>query len=88
MSDILVEAASHAQDRQDKRRALIEAHLEAEYPGAAVRDPSYASSTQQDQAQLRQTQINEGVYNRLEAIGFRLGWCLAERLDWTALRLG
>lgn len=84
MSDILVEAATFAQDRQDRRRELVEAHLEAEYPGALVQDPAQQQLDTAARAQQRQSQITEGVHQRLESIGFRLGWCLAERWVWRA----
>lgn len=82
MADTLAAAAAFAQDRQDRRRELIESSLEADYPGAAIRDPQQQQLDATAKAQQRQSQISEGVYQRLEAIGFRLGWCLAERRVW------
>lgn len=80
MLQLLQDSSTRAQEKQDRRRAVIERELEEEYQYMTRR--GRIDQPQPDEAQRagqRQAQIQEGVRLRLEGIGYRLGYCLAER---------
>ena len=80
MMQLLLDSSTHAQEKQDKRRKVIERELEDEYQFMSLRGKGKADRPDEAQrAGLRQAQIQEGVRLRLEGIGYRLGYCLAER---------
>lgn len=81
MMQLLLDSSTRAQEKQDKRREIIERELEDEYQYMSLRGKGKADRPDEAQrAGLRQAQIQEGVRLRLEGIGYRLGYCLAERL--------
>ena len=80
MMQLLLDSSTRAQEKQDKRREVIERELEDEYQYMSLRGKGKADRPDEAQrAGLRQAQIQEGMRLRLEAIGYRLGYCLAER---------
>lgn len=91
MLQIIIDSAAHAQERQNQRRAMIEQEfkqlqyelapvsLSTPGPGDAANGQSRRDSQIQPVDALSQ-QAEEGLRTRMEAIGFRLGCALAERL--------
>lgn len=85
MLQILQLSSAHAIARQNARRELIEKEFEAELNGAdpvsltSLRRPSLAAAPNLqgfvDSSKLEDEQLRI----RLEGMGYRVGWCLAER---------
>lgn len=85
MIHTLVASTAHAQSKLDARRAIIEREFvdnfdldlnaadESAADGTALSD--HDGSKEQQRAQLQ----DEALRSRLEGIGFKVGWALAER---------
>lgn len=84
MLQILYDSASFAQARQDARRELIENEFTSELSGTdpaslvSLRRPSAAVPSLQPPIDPMRVK-EEAVRSRLETMGYRVGWCLAER---------
>lgn len=87
MIPLVLEAAVHAQARNDARRALIERDLQQQLSTISV-SASMAGSANglrsgSEGPPLQPVdntrQIDDALRVRLETIGFRLGWSLSER---------
>jgi hypothetical protein len=87
MIPLVLEAAVHAQARNDARRALVERDLQQQLSTISV--SSSMAGTANGSRSLSEApplqpvdntrQVDEALRVRLEAIGFRLGWSLSER---------
>ncbi|CAD6583138.1 MAG: hypothetical protein CYPHOPRED_002244 [Cyphobasidiales sp. Tagirdzhanova-0007] len=79
MLQIVMQSAAHAQAKQDVRRALIEREIEQDL-GVPPQSVAGASDDTPLLPADSHRQVDEALRSRLETIGFRVGWALAERL--------
>ena len=78
MLQIVMQSAAHAQAKQDVRRALIEREIEQDL-GVPPQSVAGASDDTPLLPADSHRQVDEALRSRLETIGFRVGWALAER---------
>jgi len=85
MSQALLDSAAHAQAKLDARRALIERefidNFDLDLNAGGEGEPGAAVALDRQTAERSKAQAHdEALRTRLEGIGFKVGWALAERL--------
>jgi hypothetical protein len=79
MLEMVVEAAGTAHARQQRRERLVEAQLARQTVPLADLALDDARDVPEE-AELAKEPVEEAlVRTRLEGMGYRVGWCLAER---------
>ena len=80
MLQIVIDSASHAQAKQDARRALIERELAQDLATSSLNaSSSFSPGSPPLHPVDSQSQADEALRSRMESIGFKVGWVLAER---------